>query len=283
MNFSTDKILITGAAGSIGSALSNRIADLNPKQLVLLDNNESGLFEIYEEVNDRCNADYVVGDIRDTEWIYEIFKKYKFDIVYHAAAYKHVVLMEKYPIEAVKTNIEGLLNILHASEMIKIKKFIFISSDKAVNPTSYMGKTKKEGERYCKEYNKHGLNCIIVRFGNVMASRGSVVPIFQKAITEGKDLEVTDKKMKRYFMGIYEAVDLILEATRLGRGGETFVLDMGKPMEILQLAQFMIKLSGKDLKIKFSKANKGEKFDEQLMTLEESKRAKKVGKLWIIK
>ena len=213
-----------------------------------------------------------------------VFKKYKPDIVYHTAAYKHVVLMERYPLEAEMTNIGGFRNILDSSAMNGVKKLIFISSDKAVNPSSVMGKTKEVGEDMCREWTEDKLlNCIIVRFGNVMASRGSVVPIFQKAITEGKDLIITDRRMKRYFMGIYEAVDLILEATRLGKGGETFVLDMGKPMEILQLAQFMVKLSGKNLKIKFSKANKGEKFDEALMTVDESKRAIKKGKLWIIK
>ena len=262
--------------------MANRIADLNPKQLILLDNNESGLFEIYEEVNDRCNTEYIVGDIRDYFAIEEMFKKYKPNIVYHVAALKHVKLMEKYPEEAFKTNIDGLWNVSDCSKNYRVKKFIFISSDKAVNPTSEMGKTKKQGEELCK-LNNENTKFIIVRFGNVMASRGSVVPIFQKAINEGKDLVVTDKKMKRYFMGIYEAVDLILEATRLGKGGEIFVLDMGKPMEILQLAQFMVKLSGKNLKIKFSKANKGEKFNEALMTVDESKRAIKKGKLWIIK
>lgn len=282
MNFSKNKILITGAAGSIGSALANRIADLNPKQLILLDNNESGLFEIYEEVNDRCNVEYVVTDIRDQEAIKETFKRYRPEIVYHCSALKHVVLMEKYPNEAFKTNVLGLINVLMFSENFDVKKFIFISSDKAVNPTSVMGKTKLQGEKLCQEYNGQ-MKCIIVRFGNVMASRGSVVPVFQKAINENRDLEVTDKKMKRYFMGIYEAVDLILKATEIGRGGETFVLDMGKPMGILQLAQFMMKLSGKDLKIKFTKANKGEKFDESLMTKEESKRAIKKRGLWIIK
>ena len=282
MNFSQNKVLITGAAGSIGSALANRIADLNPKQLILLDNNESGLFEIYEEVNQRCNTEYVVGDIKDREILYETFRKHRPDIVYHTAAYKHVVLMEKYPNEANKTNIDGLKNIIVESNSWNVKKFIFISSDKAVNPTSMMGKSKKIGEELC-QINNGNTKFIIVRFGNVMASRGSVIPLWQKAIQENKDLVVTDKKMKRYFMGIYEAVDLILEATRLGKGGEIFVLDMGKPINILQLAQFMIKLSGKNLKVKFTKASKGEKLTEKLMTLEEARRAKKKGKLWVIK
>jgi len=275
--------LITGAAGSIGSALANRIASLKPKQLVLLDNNESGLFEIYEEVKEKCNADYVVGDIRNRETIEEVFQKYKIDIVYHTAAYKHVVLMEKYPDEAYRVNCDGLLHIVHSSIRNGTKKFIFISTDKAVNPISVMGKSKKYGETFCLSLKDAVTKFIVVRFGNVMASRGSVIPIWQKAIQENKDLIVTDKKMKRYFMGIYEAVDLILEATRLGKGGEIFVLDMGKQILIEDLAKMMIKLSGKDLKIRYTKPSKGEKYDESLMTKEEVKRSVKRGKLFIIK
>jgi len=241
------------------------------------------LFEIYEEVKEKCNADYVVGDIRNRETIEEVFQKYKIDIVYHTAAYKHVVLMEKYPDEAYRVNCDGLLHIVHSSIRNGTKKFIFISTDKAVNPISVMGKSKKYGETVCLSLKDAVTKFIVVRFGNVMASRGSVIPIWQKAIQENKDLIVTDKKMKRYFMGIYEAVDLILEATRLGKGGEIFVLDMGKQILIEDLAKMMIKLSGKDLKIRYTKPSKGEKYDESLMTKEEVKRSVKRGRLFIIK
>ena len=227
-HFSNKKILVTGAAGSIGSALCRKLAGLKPKKLILVDQDETGIFDIYEELKGKANVDYVVASIRDSQAIFDTFGMYNPDIVYHAAAYKHVSLMEKYPEEARKTNVDGLQNVIDAAIGVKVKKFVFISSDKAVNPTCEMGRTKKEGEELCLEDKPFGsTKFIVVRFGNVMPSRGSIVPIFQKLITEGKNLTVTDKKMKRYFMGIYDAVRLVLKATVLGKGGEIMVLDMG--------------------------------------------------------
>lgn len=282
MNFSKSKVLILGAAGSIGSALARRIIQYNPHRLTLLDQEESGLFGLYEDIETEGSVDYVVADIRDVYRMNSVFEKEKPDIVLHAAAYKHVSPMEKHYVEAYQTNVIGTMNVVQAAVMNKVKKFVFISSDKAVEPTSVMGETKRRGEKICLEAN-NDTKFMVVRFGNVMASRGSVIPIFQKAISENKSLVVTHKDMQRYFMGIYDAVDLILEALRIGEGGEIFVLDMGKPMYIRDLAEMMIKISGKPLRIKYSKPGSGEKFNEKLMTEEEAKVAKKVGKLFIIK
>ena len=280
-SFLNKRIAVLGGAGSIGSALCRKIAEKNPQLLIIIDQNESALFELYEELK-KNNVHYILANIRDRLCLRDIFYKYKPHIVYHAAALKHVKVCEDYPYEAIKTNIDGTLNLAELAVANKVEKFIFISSDKAVNPTSVMGSTKAEGEKICLELNGK-TKFIVVRFGNVMASVGSVVPIFQKAISENRDLIVTHKKMQRYFMGIYEAVDLILEATRLGKGGEIFVMDMGKPIFITELANLMIKLSGKPLNIRYSKVTKGEKFEEELMSKEEKEVAKKVGKLWIIK
>ena len=280
----TKKVLITGAAGSIGGALSRRIAELKPKSLVILDQDESGLFDVWEDVKVICKTHFVIANIRERERIQDIFSKYRPDTVYHCAAYKHVNLMEVWPREAESTNVHGTKVVVDASIKSGVEKFIFVSTDKAVNPASVMGKTKKEGERICLGANamKH-TEFVVVRFGNVMASRGSVVPIFQKQIAEGKDLTITDPRMRRFFMGIYEAAELILKATIVGKAGDIIVLDMGNPISIVELAKLMIKLSGKNLKLKFTKAGRGEKFFEGLMTDEEKKRAVKKDGLFIIR
>ena len=275
-NLKNKRVLVVGGAGSIGSALCRKLS--GKVELFILDQNESALFDIWEDTK----SHYILANIKERLCLKDIFYKYKFDIVYHAAAMKHVKVCEDYPFEATKTNVYGTRNLAELAVENRVEKFIFISSDKAVNPTSVMGKTKAEGEKICLGLNGK-TKFIVVRFGNVMASVGSVIPIFQKAISENRDLVVTHKKMQRYFMGIYEAVDLILEATRLGKGGEIFVMDMGKPIFITELANLMIKLSGKPLGITYSKASKGEKFEEELMSKEEKEVAKKIGKLWIIK
>lgn len=257
-----EKVLITGAAGSIGSALAKTVAKYKTKRLILADNNESGLFELKRQIK---AAQPVIASIRDRQAIGLLFAKFRPTIVFHAAAYKHVALMEKQPLEAIKTNIGGTLNLIEASVKHKVKKFVFISTDKAVNPSSIMGLTKKYGEQLCQMY--HGLSqtkFVAVRFGNVLASRGSVVPIFKQQIRENKPLTVTHPKMGRYMMGIFEAVDLILEAVRISKGGEIFVLDMGREILIESLAQLMLNLEGKDLPIKITGPNKGEKLSEQL-------------------
>lgn len=278
------KVLITGAAGSIGSALSRRIAELKPESLIILDQDESGLFDVGEDVKNFCKTHLVIANIRESDRIHDIFSKYRPDIVYHCAAYKHVSLMEIWPEEAERTNVGGTQILVDASIKFRVDKFIFVSTDKAVNGTSVMGRTKKEGERICQEANKVGVTkFIIVRFGNVMASRGSVVPIFQRQIAEGKNLTITDKRMRRFFMGIYEAVELVVKATIIGKAGDIIVLDMGELIHIIELAKLMIKLSGKNLKLEYTKARKGEKLFEELMTDEEKKRAVKKNGLFVIR
>lgn len=276
--------LITGAAGSIGSALARKIIIQNPRKLILLDNNESDLFNRWEEIK---KAEPIVADIRDELTIDMLFEKWKPEYVFHAAAYKHVVMMEKYPLEAIKTNIGGTQNIVQSSIKYGIKKFIFISTDKAVNPESVMGLSKNIGEHLCEfldYFRKYtDTRFIIVRFGNVLASRGSVVEIFKQQIRENKPLTITDKKMKRFVMGIPEAAELVLKAAQLGRGGERFIFDMGKQMYVEDLAKMMIRLSGKDIPLQYIGRKQGEKFEEQLMTKVEKKNAIKRGHLYVIK
>lgn len=253
-------VLITGAAGSIGSALARKIFQQQPTKLILLDNDETGLFDIQQELK---GADAVIASIRDEERLKEVFKKYKPTVVFHVAAYKHVPLMEDHPFEAIKTNIGGVINIATIAVRSKVKRFIFISSDKAADPLSVMGLTKKYGEKLCRSYGETTkTKFLIVRFGNVMGSRGSVIPIWQRQIEKGEAVTVTSKDMRRYFMGIYEAVELILEAAK-GKEG-TYLLDMGDPIRILDLARLVIKMSGKDIPIKIIGNRGAEKVFERL-------------------
>lgn len=272
-NFLSNKvILITGAAGSIGSELSRQVYQMKPKKLLILDNNETGLFDLWNEIP---RAIPLLTDIRSYLDIKIIFKTHKPEIVFHTAAYKHVKMGELFPFVMEHNNVFGTTNLLDND----FEKFIFISTDKAVNPDCVMGKTKLECEKKCLEKK----NCIIVRFGNVLGSRGSVIPIWQKQLDENKPLTITDKRMKRFFMTIEEACSLILKAAELGKGGEKFILDMGKQWNILDIAKQIIKKSGKNIKIKMIGKQPGEKFEEKLMTKEERKRAIKKEKLWIIK
>jgi len=271
------KILITGAAGSIGSELSKQAAKFKPYFLLLLDQDETEIFNISQELKNRfprLKIQALVVDIIDEEKINRLFDEFKPDIVFHAAAYKHVPLMEKEPDEAVKNNIFGTEIIAKASLKFSVEKFIFISTDKAVNPTSVMGATKRAGEMICQALNQKGLTKFIsVRFGNVLNSRGSVIPIFKEQIKKGGPVEVTHPEMKRYFMTIPEACILVMQSGAMGKGGEVFVLDMGKPVKILDLAIEVIKLSGfepdKDIPIVFTKPRPGEKFFEEILTAEE--------------
>ena len=268
-----------GAAGSIGSALSRRLAQQGAL-LTILDQDETGIFDLYEEIK-RDGIRYSISNIRDKEKIEFVFQEFKYDFVVHAAAYKHVALMETEPNEAYKTNVLGTKNIIECAIRHNAKKFVFISSDKAVSPTCWMGKTKKQGEEMCLRANGK-TKFIVVRFGNVMASRGSLVPIFQKQIAQDKNLTVTHPKMERYMLGIYEAVDLVLDAARIGKDKHTYVLDMGDPVKIDEFARTMIRISGKPLDIEYTNPKKGEKFSEELMTKEERLRAIKKDGLWII-
>ena len=280
------KVLITGAAGSIGSELSRQIDGLNPEKLILLDIKESELYMLYHELKGK--REIILGDIRDKEKMEEIFKKYKPDIVFHSAAYKHVPLMEDFPEEAVKTNVFGTLNLVEISDRFGVESFVFISTDKAVNPTSIMGLTKRIGEIIVQEFSKRSkTKFIIVRFGNVLGSNGSVIPLFKKQIEMGGPVTVTHPDMERYFMTIPEAVQLILQASSMGKGGEIFILDMGKPVKILDIAKSLIKIYGyepdKDIKIVFTGIRPGEKLKEELWEDKENVKKSKHPKIFLVK
>jgi len=277
-NFIKDKIiLITGAAGSIGSELSRQVAGFKPEIILLLDQDETGIFNISRELErdfTNLKVKRLVADVTDKEKINKVFEKFGPEIVFHAAAYKHVPLMEENADEAVKNNIFGTKNMAEAAVASGAEKFIFISTDKAVNPTSIMGATKRVGEKICQFFNtQNKTKFISVRFGNVLNSRGSVIPIFREQIKRGGPVEVTHPEMKRYFMLTSEACLLVLQAGAMGQGGEVFVLDMGEPVKIIDLAKDMIKLSGlildKDIAIVFTGLRPGEKLFEEMLTAEE--------------
>ncbi len=279
-NFINDKVvLITGAAGSIGSELSRQVAKFRPSLLLLLDQDETGIFNISKKLSSIQELNFLpikslITDIRDEEKINHIFEQFKPNIVFHAAAYKHVPLMERQADEAVKNNIFGTKIVAEAALKYGIEKFVFISTDKSINPTSIMGATKRVGEMICQLLNqKNNTKFISVRFGNVLDSRGSVIPIFKEQIKKGGPIEVTHSEMKRYIMVNSEAVLLVMQAGSIGKGGEVFVLDMGKPISILDLAKELIRLSGfepdKDIPIVFTEPRPGEKFFEEILTAEE--------------
>lgn len=270
-------VLITGAAGSIGSELSRQIAGFNPSLLILLDQDETGIFNISSQIQKsfhNVKTISLIADIRDEEKIDSIFEKLKPSVVFHAAAYKHVPLMEENPDEAVKNNIFGTQILTEKAIKSGVEKFVFISSDKAINPASVMGATKRAGEMICQVKNQiNHTKFISVRFGNVLDSRGSVIPTFREQIKRGGPIEVTHADMKRYFMLTSEACLLVMQAGAMGKGGEVFVLDMGKPVKIVDLAREMIKLSGfqpdKDIPIVFTGIRPGEKLFEEILTKEE--------------
>ncbi len=291
-DFIKDKsVLITGAAGSIGSELSRQVAKFMPSVLVLLDQDETGIFNISEELKRKfpgLKIMPVITDICDYAKIRKVFCESKPDAVFHAAAYKHVPLMEGNPDEAVKNNIFGLKNVAEVSLECKAKKFVFISTDKAVNPSSVMGATKRFGEMLCQALNqKNSTKFVSVRFGNVLDSRGSVIPIFREKISKRQAIEVTHPEMKRYFMLIPEACLLVMQAAEMGSGGEVFVLNMGEPVKILDLAKEMIKLAGlepdKDIPIVFSGTRPGEKLFEEILTTEEGTMATKNQNIFVAK
>jgi FlaA1/EpsC-like NDP-sugar epimerase len=291
-NFIKDKkILITGAAGSIGSELSRQVAKFSPSLVILLDQDETGIFNISGELKNKFPAiDFSaqVADIQDENKIDYIFNKFQPQILFHAAAYKHVPLMEEHPDEAVKNNIFGTKIVAEKALKYKLEKFIFISTDKAVKPSSVMGATKRIGEMFCQFLNKkNNTKFISVRFGNVLDSRGSIIPIFKEQIKKGGPLEITHPEMKRYFMMISEACLLVMQAAEMGQGGEVFVLDMGKPIKILDLAREMIRLTGlepdKDIPIVFTKPRPGEKLFEEILTAEEGILATKNKKIFSAK
>lgn len=276
--------LVSGAAGSIGGALSRRLLKLQPKKLVVLDNNESGLFELWEESRS-AKVKMEIVSVRDEIELRRVFQKHKPHYVFHAAALKHVIPMERQPLEAFKTNLGGTINIVEASVENGVEKFVFVSTDKAVKPGTIMGLSKKYGEKVCKLANCLGkTKFIIVRFGNVMASRGSVVPIFKRQIEENRPVTVTSPKMRRFFMGIYEAVELVLKAAEIGVGGETFIFEMGEEIAISDLAKMMVKLSGKDIPIEIiGMQDEAEKYSEELYDESLEKITKRFDRMFIVK
>ena len=283
-------VLVTGAGGSIGSELCRQIIQLKPNKLILLENSENALFNISNEVKNinqnRCPIEIILGNAKNLKIVDELFSSNAIDIIFHAAAYKHVALVENNPISGLSNNIYDTLVLAKSASKNKAKNFVFISSDKAVRPTNIMGLSKRICEliiqSMSKEKENSGTNFSIVRFGNVLRSSGSVVPLFEKQINEGGPITVTDKRIVRYFMTIKEAVQLVLQASALSVGGEVFLLDMGKPVKIIDLAKLMIKLSGKTIKdsknqdgeieIVFTGLKDGEKLYEELLIDAKSKK-----------
>ncbi len=270
-------ILVTGGGGSIGSELCRQIATFNPKTLIIFDIYENSAYDIQNELRYKypeLNIKTLIGSIRDESRLKEIFDSYSIDVVFHAAAHKHVPLMEDSPKEAIKNNVFGTLNLAKQADKSNVKKFVMISTDKAVNPTNIMGATKRLCEMIIQAMNKESkTDFVAVRFGNVLGSNGSVVPLFKKQIAEGGPVTVTHKNITRYFMLIPEAAQLVLQAGAFAKGGEIFVLDMGKPVKIYDLACDLIRLSGfepnKDINIKFTGLRPGEKLYEELLMSEE--------------
>ena len=282
-------VLVTGAGGSIGSELTRQIMIHNPKQLLLLDNYENSLYDIELELkNNHPNSDIraIVANIREKERLDAIFEEYTPEIVFHAAAHKHVPLMENNPTEAIKNNVFGTYNLVNCSDEYGVKRFILISTDKAVNPTNIMGATKRLCEMIIQAKNrKSDTEYVAVRFGNVLGSNGSVVPLFKKQLAHGGPLTVTHKEVTRYFMTIPEAVALVLQAITYAEGGEIFVLDMGEPVKIYDLAKSLIELSGytlgEDMEIEITGMRPGEKLYEELLMDEENLEGTKHEKIFI--
>ncbi len=269
-----ETVLVTGAGGSIGSELCRQISKFAPERLLLLGRGENSIFEIHMELTlkkHNFKIIPVIADIKDAEALEKIFKRCRPTVVFHAAAHKHVPLMEDNPEEAVKNNVIGTKNVIEISDRHKVKRFVLISTDKAVNPTSIMGATKRVAEMIMQAAARSSsTKFCAVRFGNVLGSRGSVVPVFKKQIASGGPLTVTHPQMTRYFMTVSEAVQLVIQAGAMGEKGEIFVLDMGEPVKILDMAEDLIKLSGfepyKDIEIQFTGVRPGEKLYEELLT-----------------
>ncbi|MCT7471107.1 UDP-N-acetylglucosamine 4,6-dehydratase (configuration-retaining) [Aliarcobacter cryaerophilus] len=265
-SFIKDKVvLITGAGGSIGSEISRKCASFGAKQLILLDHSEFNLYSITEELKD-FNIVSVMQTVRKIEFIEETFKKYQPQIVIHAAAYKHVPLVEHNILEGISNNIIGTKNCIDVSIKYGVEKFVLISTDKAVRPTNVMGTTKRVCELYAQNVDSKNTEIVAVRFGNVLGSSGSVIPKFKAQIEAGKNITVTHPEITRYFMLIPEACELVLQAASIGNGGEIFILDMGEPIKIVDLAKKMIELSGRsEIEIEFCGLRPGEKLYEELL------------------
>lgn len=282
-------VLVTGGGGSIGSELCRQIIKYNPDRLVMIDIYENNLYDIEQELKfdyPEIKIDAIVASIRDKQRLNEIFEQYKPYLVFHAAAHKHVPLMETSPLEAIKNNVFGTYNVVNCADQFNVKRFILISTDKAVNPTNVMGATKRLCEMIVQAKNKVSqTEYAAVRFGNVLGSNGSVVPLFKKQIANGGPVTVTHKDITRFFMTIPEAVSLVLQAMSGAKGGEIFVLDMGEPVKIYDMAIKLIKLSGLepnvDIQIKITGLRPGEKLYEELLMAEEGLEQTKHDKIYI--
>lgn len=289
-SYLNDKVvLVTGAGGSIGSELCRQIIPFGPRKLVLFDIYENTVYDIQNELKANypdIDMEVLIGSIRDKDRLEEIFNKYNVNVVFHAAAHKHVPLMEDSPKEAIKNNVFGTLNLVRTAHEHKIERLVLISTDKAVNPTNIMGATKRLCEMIIQSYNTiSDTEFVAVRFGNVLGSNGSVIPLFKRQIQNGGPVTVTHKNITRYFMLIPEAAQLVLQAGCFAQGGEVFVLDMGKPVRIYDLALDLIKLSGlepnRDIKIKITGLRPGEKLYEELLMSEEGLKSTEHNKIYI--
>ena len=284
-------VLVTGGGGSIGSELCRQIMRFNPKTLVIVDIYENNLYDIEQELKyNYPNGDIraIVASVRDKKRLNEIFDEFRPYLVFHAAAHKHVPLMETSPLEAIKNNVFGTFNVVNYADEYGVKRFILISTDKAVNPTNIMGATKRLCEMIVQAKNKVSkTEYAAVRFGNVLGSNGSVVPLFKKQIAHGGPVTVTHKEITRFFMTIPEAVSLVLQAMSYAKGGEIFVLDMGEPVKIYDMAVKLIKLSGLepgvDIQIKITGLRPGEKLYEEILMAEEGLTQTKHDKIHIAK
>ena len=271
-------VLVTGGGGSIGSELCRQIAGFSPKHLIIVDNYENNAYAIQQELirkyNNKLNLSTIIASIREEVRMEEIFKEYEPEVVFHAAAHKHVPLMENSPSEAIKNNIFGTYKVASLADKYKVRRFVLISTDKAVNPTNIMGATKRAAEMIIQTLNERSnTEYVAVRFGNVLGSNGSVIPLFKKQILEGGPVTITHPDIIRYFMTIPEAVGLVIQAGAMAKGGEIFILDMGEPVKILDLANNLIRLSGfepgVDIKIEYTGLRPGEKLYEELLMSEE--------------
>lgn len=291
LSFIKDKtILVTGGGGSIGSELCRQIVGYSPKKLIILDNYENNAYAIQQELiriyGNNLHVQVEIASVQDSEKVEKIFKIYEPNLVFHAAAHKHVPLMEHNPEEAIKNNVFGTLNVVKMADKYNVEKFVLISTDKAVNPTNIMGATKRITEMIIQYYSVFSCtDFVAVRFGNVLGSNGSVIPLFKKQIESGGPVTVTHPNVVRYFMTISEAVGLILQAGEMAKGGEIFVLDMGEPVKIKDLAENMIRLYGltlgKDINIEYVGLRPGEKLYEELLMAEEGLQKTKNSKIYI--
>lgn len=283
------RVIVTGAGGSIGSELCRQIAKIEPASISLLGKGENSIYEIHRELSSKypdLKLDPIIADVRDKSRIISIFGSVKPQVVFHAAAHKHVPLMEAQPVEAVHNNIFGTKTVAEAADRANAEVFVMISTDKAVNPTSVMGATKRVAELIVQNLSRvSNTKFVAVRFGNVLGSRGSVVPLFRKQIAAGGPITITHPDMTRYFMTIPEASQLVLQAGALARGGEVFVLDMGEPVKIVDMARDLIELSGlvpdKDINVEFTGLRPGEKLFEELLTAEEGTTSTKHKKIFV--